>query len=67
MWKFGLVIRAISPTNNFHNYLVSHAEVKNSLLIRMLRSHSRRKDSTSTSTEYCNASQTQNESYIDFL
>ena len=51
-----VAIQVISAGNSLHSYLLSHPVLKISLLIGILRSYYKEKDSTSTFTEHCNAS-----------
>ena len=61
------VIKAISPSSNLRVYLENRQNLTVEALIGILRSHFKEKDSTSTFTELCNASQYQNETCPEFV
>ena len=60
------VIRAIAPGNHLRTYLESRNDLKIHILIQIMRSHFKEKDSTSVFTELSNAVQLGSESAMEF-
>ena len=60
------VIRAITPGNNLRTYLEGKENLLKDLLLEILRSHYKEKDSASTFTELSNAVQQATETCLDF-
>ena len=61
------VVRAIFPSNNLRGYLENHPDLSIVSLIGILRSHFTERDSTSTFSELCNASQLTNDACQEFV
>ena len=61
------VIKAISPSSNLRSYLESRQIVEIPVLLNILRSHYKEKDSASKFAELCSASQMPNESCQEFV
>ena len=61
------VIKAISPSSNLRTYLESKRTLSVDLLVEILRSHFKEKDSASVFTELSNAVQQTTETSLDFV
>ena len=64
---FGAVIKAISPSNYLRTYFESKQDLHLASLVGVLRSHFKEKDSASTFTDFCNATELATQTCLDFV